>query len=181
MSLRARQPRKDTDQCTLAFAKPLIDAGPVPSIRKSIYNDTLKALGEELRVQGDTDAKAYVKALESPEGVALYSLMKRASGAEVEVDDAAQDYLPARPPSKGPNSGAMDRLAEIHRKEHPEKSYEQAYNHVFNADENRALQARVFAEGIGATPAMPEARSRPGENPNRNPEVHATMARTHGP
>ncbi len=155
-----------------SFRKLLIDAGPAAAIRKSFYNDALKALGEELRQAGDTDARAYVRALESAEGRELHELYKRAP-----ADPLQDEVEQVKPAPKGAANLEMDTLAALHRKANPTMSHAAAYTHVLLAPENRELAARVKAEDLASVPRTPAGRRLLYENPNRDADVHRTMAR----
>jgi hypothetical protein len=147
-----------------SFRKLLVNAGHVPSIRKSIYNDALKALGEELRVQGDTDAKAYVKALETAEGRDLFDLYKAAP------PDPPQDEVVEPPPPKGEANQELERLTANHLRAHPELArdafgrpkedggWAAAHMAMQLHPDNRSLMARVKAEDLRHTQRTPEAR-----------------------
>jgi hypothetical protein len=162
-----------------SFRKLLIDAGPTASIRKSFYDDALQALGEELRQDGDSPQQAYARGMDTPEGIALHDLYKRAPA------DPPQDMgVPQMVRTMaGPAATEMQVLADLHRKKHPELSREQAYARAFTAA-SAELRARVKQENIEAAQARrtPPGRRLPFENPNQaDAALHATMARTRGP
>jgi len=171
-----------------SFRKLLIDGGMVPTIRKSIYDEALKSLGEDLRQPGDTDAKAYVRGLETAEGMALHALYK------VAPPDPPQDEPePPKPAAKGPANIEMDWLAAQHLKANPQLGKDAfgrpksdggkaaAYTIVYSHHDNLELRDRVKAEDLAPPLRTPAGTTSVGRNPNWNAAVRETMARTRGP
>jgi len=155
-----------------SFRKTLIDAGYVPSIRKGIYDEALKSLGEALRQPGDTDAKAYVRGLETSQGMALHALYKVAA-----PDDPPQDVV-EQPKPKGPANIELQIEASRLRRENPRLTHAQAVTAVYTSPEHRELRDRVKREDLAGVPRTPAGQTIVGRNPNWNADVRATMART---
>jgi len=158
-----------------SFRKTLIDAGYVPTIRKSIYDEALESLGDELRRPGDSDAKAYTRGMETAEGRDLFALYKAAP------PDLPQDDLPEEPQSRGPAHDEMQRKADRHRAANPHLSAARAYSDVYTDRLNAELRDAVVAEHLSPRPRAPAARRLAYENPNRVADVARTMLRTRGP
>jgi hypothetical protein len=148
-----------------SFRKILIDAGPIPSVRKGVYNDALKALGEELRQDGDSDPKAYTRAMETAEGRDLFALYK------VAPPDPPEDYVePAKPAPRGVANVEMQMRVGEHLKAHPELAKDAfgrqrldggkaaAYTFVLTHPDNRELAARVKADDLAGVPRTPAGR-----------------------
>jgi len=144
-------------------------------------------LGEDLRQPGDTKEKAYVRGLETPEGVALHALYKAAP------PDPPQDVEPEKPRYTSPANIELEYLAAEHLKAHPELGRDAfgrpksdggraaAMTAVLTHPDNRDLAARVKAEDLRGVPRTPAGQTSVGRNPNWDEGVRRTMARTRGP
>jgi hypothetical protein len=153
------------------FRKLLIEVGPIPSTRKSVYYNAIKALGDELRQAGDSDAKAFSRAMDDPEGVQLSALMKRATGREVELVD--KDYgSTQRAAPAGPVALEAKERADALRRANPKLTDQQAYARAITSDPS--LLTRVLAEERNA-------RTPPGRSVNvetARAANHEMMVRT---
>jgi len=148
-----------------SFRKLLIDAGPIASVRKSIYDEALKSLGKELRQEGDSPQQSYVRVMETAGGRELFALYKVARA------DPPQDAVePQKPAAKGAANVEMALLADGHLKAHPELGKDAfgrqkadggkaaAYAFVYSHPDNRELRDRVKAEDLAGIPRTPAGR-----------------------
>ena len=69
----------------LSFAKILLDDGNAMSLDRDFYHRELKKRANATRRDGESEAQAYVRVLETPEGVTLHEAYKRAPVAPAPV------------------------------------------------------------------------------------------------
>jgi hypothetical protein len=112
------------------------------------------------------------RAMETTEGRDLFALYKVARPDPPEVVE------PPKSAPKGPANVELKALAASHRQANPGLSHAQAYTAMLTHPDNRELAARVKAEDLYSMQRTLAGRRLPYENPNREPDVRATMART---
>jgi hypothetical protein len=125
----------------LSFAKILLDDGNAMSLDRDFYHRELKKRANATRRDGESEAQAYVRVLETPEGVTLHEAYKRAPVAPAPVP-APQGI---KPQELGEASRAMNGKAkELAAAE--KITFEQAFTRILLQPENKQLAAAVRAE-----------------------------------
>jgi hypothetical protein len=111
--------------------------GDFDGFEKSDYLGLLNSLAEEIQADGESIEKAFTRGLETPAGIELFGLMKRAKGSEVKVEgDAPQDTVARR---DEPATAELELKAqELARK--TGLSYAQAFTRIIDDPKYRRLR-----------------------------------------
>jgi hypothetical protein len=141
-----------SDESIVMFAKIAVNQGRSPGIEKHDFYDAIMKRADELRADGESPQKSFVKAITEDEtGRLLYQAMKIAPGAEVKP--VALPSPPSREESArllGPAHARMHSMAVDHQRANPRLSYEAAYSRMYTAPENAGLRAEINREHLGA-------------------------------
>jgi hypothetical protein len=127
----------------LKFAK-MVVAGRADStfaMTRDDFTDAIAKMADETRLDGESDAQAFTRAMLTPEGSILY---KASRVVAPRPRQAPQDYVERKQPTKGPAAAAMDAAVAEFMAENKKLTRAQAYDRVYN--NNHDLRARVKAE-----------------------------------
>jgi hypothetical protein len=141
------------DSSIVMFAKIAVNQGRSPGIEKHDFYDAIVKRADELRADGESPQKSFVKAITEDEtGRLLYQAMKIAPGAEVKP--APQSAPPSREAEAkllGPAHARLHSQAVDHQRANPRLSYESAYSRMYTAPENANLRAEINREHLAAS------------------------------
>src|SRR5580704_18927369 len=123
-----------SDPSIVVFAKIAVNQGRSPGLEKDAFYDAIVKRADELRADGESPQKSFVKAITEDEtGRLLYQAMKIAPGSEVKP--APQPAPPSREAEAkllGPAHAKMHSMAIDFQRANPRHSYESAYSRVYS-------------------------------------------------
>jgi hypothetical protein len=123
--------------------------GDFADFQKHDYMQLLNSLAEEIQLEGESIQKAFTRGLETPAGIELFGLMKRAKGSEVKVEgDAPQDDVARH---DGPASAKFHSMVVDHQRANRGLSYQQSYSRLYSDPDNFELREQIKAEHLAAT------------------------------
>jgi len=128
-------------------AEAVVAYGIPPAFPKSYYIGEIQKRASEIRAAGDSDAKAFTKAItDDTIGRTLFKASKSASGPEIEPDEVQDDVKPTQFSDYGPAHAELEMHARDHLLRHPNKTIEQARSAAYSAPANADLRRQVMAE-----------------------------------
>ena len=137
------------------FAKIAVNQGRSPGMEKHDFYDAIVKRADELRADGESPQKSFVKAItEDVTGRLLFKAMQIAPGSEIKP--VAQPSPPSREEAArllGPAHAKMHSQAIDHQRANPRLSYEAAYSRMYTHPENASLRAEINREHLGASMA----------------------------
>jgi hypothetical protein len=144
-----------SDESIVMFAKIAVNQGRSPGLEKDAFYDAIVKRADELRADGESPQKSFVKAITEDEtGRLLYKAMQIAPGAEVKP---APQPAPPSPEAAakllGPAHARLHSQAVDHQRANPRLSYEAAYSRMYTHPENAGLRAEINREHLGASMA----------------------------
>ncbi|PNE10935.1 MAG: hypothetical protein CR217_11525 [Beijerinckiaceae bacterium] len=144
-----------SDESIVMFAKIAVNQGRSPGIEKHDFYDAIVKRADELRADGESPQKSFVKVITEDEtGRLLYKAMQIAPGAEVKP--TPQPAPPSREESArllGPAHAQMHSAAIDLQRRIPRLSYEAAYSRVYTDPSLAGLREKVRNEHLGASMA----------------------------
>jgi hypothetical protein len=164
----------------LGFAKILNETGNACGRDKDDFHREIEKRAEATRVAGQSQAQAYSKYLETPEGNELYKAYRAAPAPK----QAPQDFVPEPPLARGPAAAKLQEIVDKFLNDYNEKnsrkiSREQAYERVISSESHRALRAAVLAEERAASREIRDQRA-PIWSAGRDLERDWSLGRSRG-
>jgi hypothetical protein len=143
------------DSSIVMFAKIAVNQGRSPGIEKHDFYDAIMKRADELRADGESPQKSFVKVITEDEtGRLLYKAMQIAPGAEVKP--VAQPTPPSREESArllGSAHAQMHSSAIDLQRRIPRLSYEAAYSRVYTDPSLAGLREKVRNEHLTSSMA----------------------------
>jgi hypothetical protein len=141
---RQRLMKQDDDMDSyIEIAKLVADGARSPITKGSWYNEITKRAAASRRAD-QTEAQAFAKYLETPDGKFLYSAFKLAP--QREEADTAPTVVKASTPAPTPSYRKLMALADVLRKNDPSLSREQAFAKIYESSEHGELVEADKAE-----------------------------------